>query len=37
VNAQQQQQIEALAATVQNVSNQLKLNKADQEVAASNQ
>ena len=37
MNAQQQQQIEALTATVQKVSNQLELNKAAQRVVASNQ
>ena len=31
---QQQKQIEALTATVQKVSNQLELNKADQQVVA---
>ena len=35
--AQQQQQVEALTATVQKVSNQLELNKAAQQVVASNQ
>ena len=35
--AQQQKQIEALAATVQKVSNQLELNKGAQQVVASNQ
>jgi hypothetical protein len=35
--AQQQQQIEALAATVQKASNQLGLNKAAEQVVASNQ
>jgi sorbitol-specific phosphotransferase system component IIC len=35
--AHQQQQIEALAAAVQKVSNQLELNKAAQQVVASNQ
>jgi len=35
--ARQQKQIEALAATVQKVSNQLELNKAAQQVVASNQ
>jgi len=35
--AQQQKQIEALTATVQKVSNQLELNKAAQQVVASNQ
>jgi hypothetical protein len=34
--ATQQKQIEALAATVQKVSNQLELNKAAQQVVASN-
>jgi len=34
---QQQKQIEALTATVQKVSNQLELNKAPQQVVASNQ
>ena len=34
---QQQKQIEALAATVQKVSNQLELNKAASQVVASNQ
>jgi uncharacterized coiled-coil protein SlyX len=36
-NAQQQKQIEALTATVQKVSNQLELNKATQQVVASNE
>ena len=35
--AQQQQQVEALTATVQKVSNQLEVNKAAQRVVASNQ
>jgi hypothetical protein len=35
--ARQQKQIEALAATVQKVSNQLELNKAAQQVVANNQ
>jgi flagellar capping protein FliD len=35
--AQQQEQVEALTATVQKVSNQLELNKAAQQVVASNQ
>jgi hypothetical protein len=35
--AQQQQQVEALTATMQKVSNQLELNKAPQQVVASNQ
>ena len=35
--AQQQKQIEALAATVHKVSNQVELNKAAQQVVASNQ
>ena len=35
--ARQQQRIEALAATVQKVSNQLELNKPAQQVVASNQ
>jgi trimeric autotransporter adhesin len=37
MNAQQQKQIEALTATVQKVSNQLEVNKAAQQVVASNQ
>jgi uncharacterized coiled-coil protein SlyX len=35
--AQQQKQIEALTAAVQKVSNQLEINKAAQQVVASNQ